>query len=362
MYFCGAMKLKANQYHIYFEKGTFNYLKEFLAENVFSNIFIFCDSNTAKKCLPLFLKQNKGLQKAEVFVMPAGEKFKTLDTTAKCWDFLLKNKADRNSLLMSLGGGVVCDMGGFAASTFKRGINFIHIPTTLLAMADASVGGKTGIDFKGYKNLIGTITQPQGVFINESFLTTLPERQIKNGMAEVVKSALIGNASLWNKMRRTESITHESSLNQFIQESVLIKNKIVSKDPNEKNLRKVLNFGHTAGHAIESYFLNKKNSYLHGEAIAIGMAIELCLGKILQITEAKSAMEAFLFLKKHYVLKQFSKAEITAFLKLMQHDKKNNSGKLNFALIEKPGHAVINVVADNEEVKEAFILYNNLLK
>jgi len=355
------MVIKSLGYSVYFEKGTFSYLEKYLKENPFSTIFVLCDTNTKKYCLPLFLKQNKVLQKAKVLVIPVGEKNKTLVTTNKCWEFLLKNNADRRSLLISLGGGVVCDLGGFAASTFKRGINFIHVPTTLLAMADASVGGKTGIDFKGYKNLIGTITQPQGVFINEIFLKTLSSRQIKNGFAEIIKSALIGNPSLWKNFLSLKKLP-ETDLTSFIHDSVFIKNKIVIKDPNEKNIRQVLNFGHTVGHAIESYFLNWKNSLLHGEAIVVGMCVELCLGKIVELTNANAAMEAFLFFKKHFSLRKFSTKEISGFLKLMQHDKKNRDGKFNFALIEKPGAPVINVHASTRDVKEAFILYNNLLK
>jgi 3-dehydroquinate synthase len=277
------MKLKSAGYFVYFEKDKFSHLKHFLKENSFSNIFIFCDKNTEKHCLLLFLKENKVLKTAKVFSISAGEKYKTLDTALASWNFLLNNKADKNSLLICLGGGVVCDLGGFVASTFKRGIQFINVPTTLLAMADASVGGKNGIDFNGYKNLIGTITQPQGVFICEDFLQTLPPHQIKNGFAEIVKAALIGDKKLWKKFLSLTKLP-ETKLTDFIYDSVAVKNKIVLKDPTEKNIRKILNFGHTAGHAIEAYYLDKKNSLLHGEAIVIGMCLELCLGKILTLT------------------------------------------------------------------------------
>ncbi len=355
------MKLKSSGYTIYFEKNSFSYLEKYLNENSFSSIFILCDTNTKRYCFSHLLKKCKILKGAKTLVIPHGEKHKTLKAANACWNFLLKNNADRKSLLICLGGGVVCDLGGFAASTFKRGINFIHVPTTLLAMADASVGGKTAVDFNGYKNLIGTITQPQGVFINEVFLKTLPQRQIKNGFAEIIKSALIGNTALWKKFLTLEKLP-QASFTSYIHNSVSVKNKIVIKDPNEKNVRQVLNFGHTAGHAMESYFLNKKNSFLHGEAIVIGMCVELCLGKILKITSAKATLEAFLFFKKHFVLQIFSDSEISSFIKLMQQDKKNLNGKFNFSLIEKPGIPLINVHASTQEVKEAFALYNNLLK
>jgi len=354
------MKLNSAGYFVYFEKDDFNHLKQFLKEHSFSNIFILCDKNTQKHCLPLFLKENKVLKSTIVFSIPGGEKYKTLDTALTCWNFLLDNNADKNSLLICLGGGIVCDLGGFIASTFKRGIHFINAPTTLLAMADASVGGKNGIDFNGYKNLIGTITQPEGVFINESFLKTLPTRQIKNGFAEIAKTALIGDKKLWKKFLSLSKLP-ETHLTSFIHDSVSVKNKIVLKDPTEKNIRKILNFGHTAGHAIEAHFLDKKNSLLHGEAIVIGMCIELCLGKILTLTSPEIAMEAFLFFKKYYTLLSFSEKEIEIFIALMQHDKKNKNGELNFALIEDVAKPLINISASAQDVKEAFTLYNNLL-
>ena len=354
------MKLNSAGYFVYFEKDDFNHLNHFLKEHSFSNIFILCDKNTQKHCLPLFLKENKGVNDANVFSISAGEKHKTLNSALTCWNFLLENNADKNSLLICLGGGVVCDLGGFIASTFKRGMHFINVPTTLLAMADASVGGKNGVDFNGYKNLIGTITQPEGVFIYEDFLTTLPARQIKNGFAEIVKAALIGDKKLWKKFLFLPELP-EANLTSFIHDSVLVKNKIVLKDPTEKNIRKILNFGHTAGHAIESHFLDKKISLLHGEAIVIGMCVELCLGKILTLTSPKIAIETFLFFKKHFTLQSFSEKEIEIFIELMQHDKKNKNGELNFALIEDVAKPLINISASAQDVKEAFTLYNNLL-
>jgi len=361
MYFCQSMQLRSAGYSVYFEKEDFSYLEEYLHEHLFSSIFILCDMNTRRHCLPLFLNENRSLKAAQLMVIQAGEKHKTLSTLSACWNFLLAHGADRHSLLICLGGGVVCDLGGFAASTFKRGINFIHVPTTLLAMADASVGGKTGIDFKGFKNSIGTITQPQGVFIYEGFLKTLSKRHLHNGLAEAVKAGLVGDVKLWRKFLGLKKLPVRN-LGPLIRASVKVKNEIVLKDPNEKKLRKALNFGHTAGHAIESYYLKKKKTVLHGEAIAMGMCIELCLGKITKHTEAKTALRTFLYIKKNFGLKKFSKSEINSFLNLMKQDKKNQSGRLNFALIVRPGRTLVNVPASSEEVKSAFTLYNNLLR
>jgi len=354
------MKLQSAGYFVYFEKEKFSHLTNFLEENSFSNIFILCDKNTEKYCLPFFLKKHKVLKSAAVFSIHTGEKHKTLDTSIQVWNFLLSNKADKNSLLICLGGGVVCDLGGFIAGTFKRGIPFINVPTTLLAMADASVGGKNGVDFNGYKNVIGTITQPQGVFIYEDFLKTLPERHIKNGFAEIIKAALIGDKKLWKKFLPLSKLP-AAKLHDFICDSVVVKNKIVLKDPTEKNIRKTLNFGHTVGHAIEAYFLDKKNSLLHGEAIVMGMCVELCLGKILTLTDPKIAMNAFLFFKNHFALQSFSEKEIMFFIELMQHDKKNKNGEMGFALIEDVASPLINITASEQDIKEAFVLYNNLL-
>jgi 3-dehydroquinate synthase len=354
------MKLKSAGYFVYFEKGEFDHLTHFLKEHAFSTIFILCDKNTEKHCLPFFLKKNKALKNSNVFSIPVGEKYKTFDTALQIWNFLLNHKADKNSLLICLGGGVICDLGGFTASTFKRGISFINIPTTLLAMADASVGGKNGVDFNGYKNIIGSITQPQGVFIEEHFLKTLPERHLQNGFAEIVKAALIGNKKAWKNFLSLPKLPL-TDLTGFIHDSVAVKNKIVLEDPSEKNIRKILNFGHTAGHAIEAYYLNKKNDLLHGEAIAQGMCVELCLGKILSLTSPKIAMDAFLFFKKHFTLSPFTEKETAAFIAFMQHDKKNKNGELGFALIEDVAKPLINITASEKDVKEAFVLYNNLL-
>lgn len=354
------MQLRSAGYHISFENRDFEYLTRFLHRTAFSQVLILCDSNSRKYCLPLLLRQAKQLRKSPVHVVPAGERHKTLASAQGCWDFLLKHAADRSSLLVCLGGGVICDLGGFAASTFKRGLAFVHVPTTLLAMADASVGGKTGIDYRGYKNLIGTITQPQGVFIEQAFLRTLHRRHIYNGMAEVIKSALIGDKRLWHRLLMVHALD-KADLDYLVHAAVKVKNKIVTDDPLENNIRKALNFGHTVGHAIESYFLKRSNSLLHGEAIVMGMCVELCLGKQLNHTYPAAAMEVFLFFRKHYALRRFTRAEIEACLKLMQQDKKNRNGRLNFTLIEKPGTAWIDMTASAREVRDAFGLYNNLL-
>lgn len=351
------MKLRSAGYDVCFEDESFSHLHKFLRAHPFSNVFILCDSNTSKHCLPKFLRQLKSLSKSDVLIIPAGEKHKNIETVSKCWNFLLDKKADKKALLINLGGGVLCDTGGFAASTFKRGIAFINIPTTLLAMADASVGGKNGVDLNGYKNLVGTITQPGGVFIYEGFLKTLSKRELHSGYAEIVKAGLVGDKKLWKKFLHAAALP-EKGMTGFISAAVEFKNRVVSKDPHEKNIRKILNFGHTAGHAIEAYFLNRKNSMLHGEAIVAGMCVELFLGRILNITHEKVVSEAVAFFKLAYKLPAFSEKEIESFILLMKQDKKNVDGKINFALVTKAGHADINIDANEDTIRSAFELYN----
>lgn len=347
--------IKSSGYSVFFEEDDFHQLALFLQQHSFSKLFILCDTNTRKHCLPLLIKHNPSFKNAPVFSFPAGEKHKSLDTAHACWNFLLKHQADKNALLVNLGGGVVCDLGGFAAATYKRGIACINIPTTLLAMADASVGGKNGIDFMGYKNLIGTITQPRGVFIFQHFIRTLPIRQIQNGFAEIIKAALIGNKKLWDKISAPRPKPQAS----FIYPAVQVKNRMVRKDPYEKNIRQALNFGHSVGHAIEAYYLNSPKKYLlHGEAIAIGICVELMLGRALKLSKQKTVSNALAYIKQHYPLPTFTAQEISACMQLMQHDKKNKAGKLTFALIEKVGKPLINIQATAAQVKEAFALYN----
>lgn len=355
------MQLRSAGYQVCFEDQQFSYLNSFLAQRKFSNVSILCDTNTRRHCVPRLQAAVKALGKATVLAIRAGEAHKNLASLQQAWNFLLAQGADRHSLLICVGGGVLCDLGGFAASTFKRGMAFIHVPTTLLAMADASVGGKTGIDFEGYKNLIGSITQPEGVFIQQAFLKTLPARDILNGMAEIAKAALIGDKRLWRQLLAAPD-PGKAEIAPLIKASVKVKNRIVIRDPHERNVRKLLNFGHTAGHAIESHFLKKRNALLHGEAIAIGICVELCLGKQLRYTQPATTMEAFFFFRKHYALPPFSTREVSSFLSLMRHDKKNRGGHFNFSLVEKPGVAAIDITATEEQVRAAFMLYNNLLK
>ena len=235
---------------------------------------ILCDTNTKKYCLPLVEETFAGRVKLDVIEIGIGEVNKNIETVCDVWKSLLDLGLDRNSVIINLGGGVVTDLGGFAASTFNRGIDFINVPTTLLSQVDASVGAKTGIDFEGSKNQIGTFTNPKAVFIYEEFLNTLPPKEKLSGFAEVIKHALICDKVYWQQIS-SNGLYDNQNLATLIERSITIKQQIVQQDPLEQNIRKLLNFGHTIGHALESFSLqNDDTPLLHGECVAVGMICE----------------------------------------------------------------------------------------
>ena len=263
--------IKSLGYNLVIGNEALKSLSVFLQKKKYSSIYILCDDNTLKFCLPALIISCQKLKKAEIIEIENGEASKSIEIVAQILQTLVENQADRNSLVINLGGGVVSDLGGFCASIYKRGIDFINVPTSLLAMADASVGGKTGIDFGGLKNSVGTFAQPRAVFINPGFLETLSVRHFKNGLAEIFKIALVSDKKLWAELTDKKKSIGSS---QLITKSLLLKNKIVLKDPYDQNLRKTLNFGHSIGHALESLLLGSKAEMLHGEAIVVGMIIE----------------------------------------------------------------------------------------
>tara|TARA_R110000868_G_scaffold121812_2_gene323098 strand:+ start:30193 stop:31143 length:951 start_codon:yes stop_codon:yes gene_type:complete len=313
------------------------------------------DSNTVKHCYPLV---STHLPEHSSFIFEAGEVNKTLDTCVKIWDWMTENSFDRKTLILNIGGGVTGDMGGFCASTYKRGIRFINLPTTLLSQVDASVGGKLGIDFKGFKNHIGVFNQPEGVLIGEEFLGTLPEPELRSGYAEVIKHGLIRNVNYFNSLK-TEN-WQAQSWKDIISVSVGIKRDVVDKDPKEDGLRKILNFGHTIGHAVESYYLDTPFHLLHGEAIAIGMIAEAYLShKFLRLPKEE------LGIIQENLLAVFGKIQIDkkgfdTIIDLCFQDKKNEGNALNFSLLKRIGECDFNIVVGREAVAEALDYYNQL--
>lgn len=327
-------------------------LPQFLGTRSFSRLAVLVDENTEKHCYP---KISASLPPHDVLRIGSGEANKNLDGCKSIWIQLTELNYDRNSLLVNLGGGVIGDMGGFCAATFKRGIGFINIPTTLLAQVDASVGGKLGIDFDNYKNHIGVFQSPQSVIIDTSFLETLNERQLRSGFAEVIKHCLIANASSWAALSQGDFRRLDWSA--VVPDSVEIKRVIVSKDPTEKGLRKVLNFGHTIGHAIETYSLSKHEDLLHGEAIAAGMVAEGWLSN--QKTGlAKADLDQFsAFLIRTYGKITFNHDELEQIIQLASQDKKNVNSELRFVLLEEIGRAVYDVPVKTNEIRSALEFY-----
>ncbi|RXR17275.1 3-dehydroquinate synthase [Flavobacterium amnicola] len=344
---------------IHFNKGNYEALNRFLATSNFSKIFIIVDENTNEFCLPKLLPLLETESEIEIIELEAGEENKTIETCIGVWEALIELGADRKSIILNLGGGVVTDMGGFIAATFKRGIPFINIPTTLLAMVDASVGGKNGIDLGGLKNQIGTITNPEMIVIDVEYLETLSQRELKSGLAEMLKHGLIADKKHWNLLKDFAQFDF-STFEKIIEESVNIKNNIVSQDPTENGIRKALNFGHTLGHAIETYLLENptKEKILHGEAIACGMILESFISVekgLLSPTEYSEIKNALNSIFERIL---FTENDINSVLKLLIHDKKNEYGQIQFALLNGIGGCNINQTTDNETIINAFKDYN----
>jgi len=349
--------IQSNSYPIFFD-NSIEELAKFVKQGNYSRFFILTDENTAKHCLPAIERLFAGMDNFDVIEINAGEESKDIDFCIGIWKMLIDFGADRKSLMINLGGGVISDMGGFAASTFKRGIDFVHVPTTLLSQVDASVGGKTGIDIDSIKNIIGTFTQPKAVFIAYDFLKTLPPRQILSGLAEMLKHGLIMDAAYWQALK-TGDLNMPSA--ELIYWSVEIKNKVVIEDPTEKGIRKALNFGHTIGHAVETNsLLTDKNPLTHGEAIAIGMICEAYLAHKktgLSSDELAEIVEVINSLYPKYPLK---KASYQALLKIMMKDKKNENGKINCTLLTRIGQCNLDNICTEDELFEALDYYATL--
>lgn len=349
--------IQSNNYSVFFD-NSIDELVRFVKEGRYSRFFILTDENTGKHCLPAIQARFEEMDNFDIIEINAGEESKDIDFCIGIWKMLIDFGADRKSLLINLGGGVVSDMGGFAASTFKRGIDFVHVPTTLLSQVDASVGGKTGIDIDSIKNIIGTFTQPKAVFISYDFLKTLPPRQILSGTAEMLKHGLIMDAAYWRALVASDLSIPSAEL---IHWSVAIKNKVVLEDPTEKGIRKALNFGHTVGHAVETNsLLHDENPLTHGEAIAIGMICEAYLSYKktgLSKAELDEIVTVINKLYPRYQLKEESFAELCA---IMTKDKKNMNGLINCTLLSAIGQCVLDNICTDAELCESMSFYASL--
>ncbi len=352
--------IAGNGYPIYFNDIGFEALQIQLEENKYSGIFLLVDSNTNEYCSTSFLQQLATEIPIEIIEIESGEALKSIDTCVEIWKTLTEIGADRKSLLINLGGGVISDLGGFIASTFKRGIDFIHVPTTLLAMVDAAIGGKNGVDLGSLKNQIGVINVPQMVLVDTTYLETLPQNQMRSGLAEMLKHGLIADKIYWQKFIDL-SRADFADFDELIYRSIEIKNEIVLQDPTENGIRKALNFGHTLGHAIESYFMERENlpTILHGEAVAMGMILESYVSFRLNLLTDSEYQQIKMVIKNIFSDIDISAEAIPKILEYLIHDKKNEYGKIQFALLDGIGKIKTSQYVENDLLFEAFIDYKS---
>jgi 3-dehydroquinate synthase len=349
------MATNKETYPLVFDKKISPKLNGLIKAGKYSSSFIICDSNTLQYCLPLLISACPLLRTAEVIELEPGEESKDLSIVGHIWQTLTEAGADKNSLVLNLGGGVISDLGGFAASVFKRGIDLINVPTTLLSMADASVGGKTGINFSGIKNHIGTIAPSRAVFICTKFLDSLPRQHLVSGFAEIIKMGLIRDKKLFGLIEQLPADGTFSDLG-IIRRSVELKREIVKKDPEEKGLRKILNFGHTVGHAIESVWLEKKVPMLHGEAVAAGMAIEGYLSLIMKRISMPEFTRIMRCLTTHFTFAPIE--DLHSFDKYFKQDKKHRNKIYRLALLKGIGKCNFDVIVTGAQLKRAIQYYN----
>ena len=331
---------------------------QWLSQRAYARVAVLTDTNTRLHCLPRLLDRLP-LTDPLLLTVPDGERHKTIDTCTAIWQQLLDGRADRRSLLINLGGGVITDMGGFCAATYKRGMDFVQVPTTLLSQVDASVGGKLGVDFGEVKNSIGVFRNPQRVLIDPVFLSTLPERELRSGLAEMYKHALIADAAQWRTLSGLDTFRPEA-LVPLLYDSLSVKHRIVTEDPYERGIRKALNFGHTIGHAVESYALETDAPLLHGEAIGAGMIMEAWLSHRAAGLPAAQLQEITRVLTATYGNYSLPTSVYPRLLDLMRNDKKNEGAAINFSLLPRIGSVLVNQTADAHDIAGALDYYRSL--
>jgi 3-dehydroquinate synthase len=350
--------MKDSIHPIYFDVANLADVLKRLAVHgkTYSSVFILADKGIPQHARRLFLGET---DEKNILVLPGGEPVKTIQTVESIWQFLLDAKADRKALVVNLGGGAVCDAGGFAASTFKRGIDFVHVPSTLLSMVDASVGGKTGINMGGIKNTVGTFTMPTAVFIYPNLLDSLPPREMLSGYAEMIKHGLVANATHLESVLNDFSTTEIPS-DTCIRDSIHIKSAIVGRDPLEEGERKLLNFGHTIGHGLESHLAETEGSeILHGEAVAAGILVEMYISSKLSgfsIPTVERFREKLVPLTQHV---NISPDMIPAILEKISNDKKNEDQEIGITLLNEHGAGVWGKTVSKELIEEALLYFIN---
>lgn len=325
-------------------------------------VLVVTDKNVEHLVFPL-LSMSLIVRESPRIAIEAGESEKNLDTVVTIWDKLEQLGATRKSVIVNIGGGVVTDLGGFAASVFKRGIRTINFPTTLLGAVDAATGGKTGIDFRGLKNEIGSFHLPSDVIISTLPFNTLPQKELMSGYAEMVKTALISDAGFYFSLLEPEEIiSDDARLGAAVEKCVIFKDSVVDQDPKEKGLRKILNFGHTAGHAFESYRIEKGLDITHGEAVAHGILVALILSHIKLGLISSEVNNYKSFLKDNYSSRLIGCEDMEAIISIMNSDKKNRRhGEPSFTLLSSPGNPEIDIIPSQEEIREALEIYIDML-
>ena len=352
-------KILNYSYPIFLGGESLGEIGKFISTGGYSSVFILTDENVNNHCLPVLLEHSEVLKSAFVIEIPAGEEEKNITTSARIISVLLDSNADRKSLMINIGGGVICDIGGFTAAVYKRGIRFINIPTTLLSMVDASVGGKNGINFLDKKNIIGTFSNPEAVFIYPDFIKTLLPGETRSGYAEIIKHILLSDAVRWMEYQNSiSSFLDERNLSDLINHSVIFKADVTREDFREEGRRMILNFGHTIGHAIESFSLKGSEPLKHGEAIAAGMIAELYLSfKLAGFPEAEM-LRAIQFIRNVFadINLNCTPEDLFPFL---YADKKNSLDKIAFSLLRSPGITAGIFYPEIELIVESLIYLND---
>jgi 3-dehydroquinate synthase len=352
------LKIKLNKYPVFIGGDAVQHLTKFILSKSYSSVFVLTDKNTNNYCYPII---KKFLSQHFVITISPGEESKKYETCNTIWMELAAEHADRKSLLINLGGGVIGDIGGMCAGLFMRGIDFINIPTTLLSQADACIGGKTGIDFLHYKNVIGLFNYPQAVFVYPAFIKTLPKREVMSGFAEVIKHYLITDKKGFENLGSKKVIPAE--WNKLITQSIKIKSKITESDPYEKGMRKALNFGHTIGHGIESSFLQEGVSpLLHGEAVAAGMICETFISAEKKLLDKTTMKRIISFIKNFYDLPVLDEKRMETILEFIRKDKKNESDKILCTLLNGIGKVKINEEINRDEIFLSMRFYNSFIQ
>lgn len=349
--------IHTNLHPVHFMHDMHNIWEHLLQAKQYSKILLLTDANTSKHCLPLFREACPCPQQLHHVQMPAGEAHKSLEQAQAIWQQMLQLGIDRSALLINVGGGVVSDLGGWVAANYKRGIEVVNLPTSLLAMVDASAGGKTAINFQSLKNMIGLFSPPQAVYINPVFLNTLPQAQLRSGFGEMIKHALIFDADYWRSIQAIHSIRYHT-VEPLVYKSVEIKATIVDADPYEKAARKKLNFGHTVGHLFEHWAMAAANKpLLHGEAVALGMWVETYMSMQkagLSFGEADAVMQ---YIRSHYEKYPLAPHQLHNMHQVLMHDKKTRHQQWHFTLLTHIGQAETDFVCSVSDVEQALLYY-----